>query len=118
MRSHLEREEKTTRREQNERISKIGKKRIGDSKLGTIWQFEEDCAVRARSSNTSSSSSTHVHLEHFASGEKQYRPEPMCVQNSSHVDGETHISSLDVSTRWMDETIVTSKKCSIGLEMP
>ena len=36
----------------------------------------------------------------------------MCVQNSSHVDDEIHVSSLDVSTRWMDETIVTSKKCS------
>ena len=37
-----------------------------------------------------------MHLEYFASGEKQYRPEPMCVQNSSHVDDEIHISSLDV----------------------
>ena len=40
------------------------------------------------------------------------------MQNSSHVDDEIHISSLDVSTRWMDETIVTSQMCSIGIEMP
>ena len=47
-------------------------------------------------SNTSSSSSTHVSLEYPANGEKQYRPEPVLVQNSGHVDDDMRNSALDV----------------------
>ena len=51
----------------------------------------------------------HVSLEYSASGEKEDRPEPLHVQNSGHVDDDIQISALDVSTRW-NERIVTSTK--------
>ena len=38
----------------------------------------------------------HVSLEFLASGEKQDRPEPVLVQNSSHVDDDIQLSALDV----------------------
>ena len=37
----------------------------------------------------------HVSLEDPPSGEKQDRQEPVRVQNSGHVDDDTHISAMD-----------------------
>ena len=46
-------------------------------------------------SSASSSSVPAVSLEYPASGEKQARPGPFLVQNSSHVDDDIQISALD-----------------------
>ena len=51
--------------------------------------------------NTSSSSTMHVSLEYLASGERPDRPEPVLVQNSSHVDDKQN-SALDRSFYEMD----------------
>ncbi len=40
--------------------------------------------------STSSSSTLHVSLEYLASSERQDWPEPVRVQNSGHVDDDTH----------------------------
>ena len=78
-------------------------------RLRQTVRFEQD------SPNKSSSSSTRVSLEYRASGEKQDRPEPVLVQNSGHVDDDIQISALDVFHE-MDERVVTSKNCRIGIE--
>ena len=46
-------------------------------------------------SSASSSSVPAVSPEYPASGEKQARPRPFLVQNSSHVDDNKQISALD-----------------------
>ena len=59
-------------------------------------QIEEDGAICAGNSSTSSSSTMHVSLEYPASGEKQDRPEPVLVQNPGRVDDDKSIPALDV----------------------
>ena len=61
--------------------------------------------------NTTPSSTMHVSLEYLASGERQ-------VQKSGHVDDDIPISALDalILRDWVDERVVTSKKCWIGIE--
>ena len=75
------------------RIGKGGSETANEEqpdKLRKTVRFEQEAP------NTSSSSSTHVSLEHPASGETRDRPEPVLVQNSGNVDDVIHISALDV----------------------
>ena len=111
-------ERKTTRREQNERISKIGKKRGSET------------ANEQKSGNLRKT----VRFEKEAPTHR--RPHPrMCILNilrvvRSSIGWSPCVRRIQVmltmrytflrwmfATRWMDKTIVTSQKCSIGIEM-
>ena len=88
-------------------------------KLRKTLQSEQEAPNTSSSStmpNTSSSLTMHVSLEYLARSERQDRTEPVLVQKSGHVDDDILISALDVFTRWMDERVVTPKKCWIGIE--
>ena len=78
-------------------------------KLRKTVRFEQEAP------STSSSSTVHVSPEYSASGERQDRPEPVLVQNPSRVDDDTFLRWMH-SPRWMDEGVVTSRKCWIGTE--
>ena len=113
----LWRGKKTTRREQNERISKLAKRgseTANEEQSGNLRKtvrFEQEAPINRRPH-------PRMCIFNILQVVRNSIGQNPCVQNSSHVDDEIHVSSLDVSTRWMDETIVTSKKCSIGIEMP
>ena len=57
----------------------------------------------------------YVSLEYFASGDRQDRTEPALVRNSGHADCDNILRWM-YSAIWMDESVVTSKKCWIGIE--
>ena len=74
-------------------------------KLRKTVRFEQEA------SSASASSDPTVTLEYPASGETQSRPGSVLVQKSGHVDDE-----VQISTRWMDERVVTLEKCWNGIE--
>ena len=108
---------KTTRREQNERISKLAKRgseTANEEQSGNLTKtvrFEQEAPIHRRPH-------PRMCILNILRVVRSSIGRSPCVQNSTHVDDEIHISSLDVSTGWTDETIVTSQKCSIGIEMP
>ena len=60
-------------------------------------------------------------LEYPASGEKQDQQEPVLVQNLGHVDGDIHISALDVfyemdgrESRYIREVLNWCRKGDVG----
>ena len=73
--------------------------------------------IEQEAPSAAASSDPTVALEYPASGETQNRPGFVLVQKSGHVDDDVQISALDAFfLRWMDERVVTSEKCWIGIE--
>ena len=68
-------------------------------------------------SNSASASAMHVSLEYPASGERQYRPDPvLVVQKSGRVDDDTHFCVVCIYKMDVRKSRCT-KRCSIGIEM-
>ena len=65
--------------------------------------------------SASASSDPLVALEYPASGETQDRPGSEFVQKSGHVDDDEPFSAWDAFYE-MDERVLTSEKCWIGIE--
>ena len=94
------------------RIGKRGSEAASEEqpdKLRKTVRFEQEA------SSASASSDPAVPLEYPASGETQDRPRSVLVPKSGHVDDDVQISAMDVFYE-MDERVVTSEKCWIGIE--
>ena len=78
-------------------------------KLRKTSRFEKEAP------SASASSDPLVAVEYLASGETQDRLGSVLVQKSGHVDDDVQVSALDAFYE-MDERVVTSEKCWIGVE--
>ena len=94
-------------------VGKRGPEGAGEEqpdKLRKTVRFEQEVPSAAASSDPT------VALEYPASGETPDRLGSVLVQKLGHVDDDVQNSALELSTKWMDERVVTSENCWNGIE--
>ena len=94
-------------------IGKRGSEAAGEEqpdKLRKTVRFEQQAP------SASASLDPPVALENPVCGETQDRRGSVLVQKSGHVDDDVQILRWMRSTRWLDERVVTSETCWIGIE--